>query len=100
MTEAIECVEPAGVRTCDGVLHPLDILVVATGFRVDRFVRPMHVVGDRGVVLDDVWGTSPFAHFPLHLRFHARWRSSQRRTSLSAYAPGISSAPNNGGHWH
>ena len=49
VTEGIERIEPAGVRTRDGALHELDVLVLATGFRVDRFVRPMQVVGDRGV---------------------------------------------------
>ena len=33
-TAAIEAVEPAGVRTADGVLHELDVLVLATGFKV------------------------------------------------------------------
>src|SRR5579885_1122924 len=50
VTEGIACVEPAGVRTRDGRLHPLDVLVLATGFRVDRFVRPMEVIGPNGPV--------------------------------------------------
>lgn len=62
VTDAIAQVEAAGVRTRDGVLHPLDVLVLATGFRVDRFVRPMRVVGDGGVALDDVWEAGPFAY--------------------------------------
>ena len=45
VTEAIECVEGEGVRTRDGRLHELDVLVLATGFRVDRFMRPMQVIG-------------------------------------------------------
>ena len=54
------------IASRDGLLHPLDVLVIATGFRVDRFVRPMQVVGDRGVVLDDVWGVQgPFAYMTL-----------------------------------
>jgi cation diffusion facilitator CzcD-associated flavoprotein CzcO len=65
VTEAIERVEPTGVRTRDGVLHPLDVLVLATGFRVDRFVRPMQVVGDGGVLLDEVWATGPFAYMTI-----------------------------------
>ena len=40
----------------------LDVLVLATGFRVDRFVRPMAVVGRDGVALDDVWNDGPFAY--------------------------------------
>ncbi len=62
VTEGIDRIEPEGVRTTDGTLHRLDVLVLATGFQVDRFVRPMHVVGRDGVDLDDVWASGPFAH--------------------------------------
>ncbi len=62
VTEAIERVEESGVRTRDGRLHELDVLVLATGFRVDRFMRPMEVVGRDGVRLDDVWKEGPFAY--------------------------------------
>jgi cation diffusion facilitator CzcD-associated flavoprotein CzcO len=41
------------------------VLVLATGFRVDRFVRPMQVVGDRGVPLDEVWKAGPFAYMTI-----------------------------------
>jgi cation diffusion facilitator CzcD-associated flavoprotein CzcO len=62
VTERIDRVEAEGVRTVDGRLHELDVLVLATGFRVDRFLRPMEVVGRGGVRLDDVWGQRPFAY--------------------------------------
>lgn len=65
VTEPIARVEPAGVRTRDGTLHALDVLVLATGFRVDRFVRPMRVIGRDGVPLDAVWATGPFAYMAL-----------------------------------
>ncbi len=65
VTEGIERVEPGGVRTRDGVLHALDVLVLATGFRVDAFVRPMQVLGDHGAVLDDVWAEGPLAYMTL-----------------------------------
>ena len=65
VTEGIERVEPAGVRTRDGALHELDVLVLATGFRVDRFVRPMRVIGRDGAALDDVWEEGPFAYMAL-----------------------------------
>ena len=29
----------------DGQFYPLDVLVLATGFRPDRFVRPVRVIG-------------------------------------------------------
>jgi cation diffusion facilitator CzcD-associated flavoprotein CzcO len=62
VTESIERVEPGGVRTQDGRLHELDILVLASGFRVDRFMRPMTIVGHHGVLLDDVWKDRPSAY--------------------------------------
>ncbi len=65
VTEGIACVEPAGVRTRDGRLHPLDVLVLATGFRVDRFVRPMEVIGRGGLRLDAVWTPHPVAYLSI-----------------------------------
>jgi cation diffusion facilitator CzcD-associated flavoprotein CzcO len=62
VTSGIERVEPKGVRTKDGRLHELDVLVLATGFRADRFMRPTRVVGRDGVSLDDVWAKRPSAY--------------------------------------
>ena len=65
VTEGIERVEKGGVRTRDGRLHELDVLVLATGFRVDRFVRPMEVAGWDGAVLEDEWEQGPFAYMAI-----------------------------------
>jgi cation diffusion facilitator CzcD-associated flavoprotein CzcO len=65
VTEGIECIEEDGVRTRDGRLHPLDVLVLATGFRVDRFVRPIEVKGRGGVRLDDAWAARPSAYLSI-----------------------------------
>ncbi len=62
VTTAIDRIEPRGVRTRDGRLHALDVLVLATGFRVDRFMRPIEVIGRGGVRLDDVWAARPVAY--------------------------------------
>jgi cation diffusion facilitator CzcD-associated flavoprotein CzcO len=62
VTDAIERVEAAGVRTVDGTLHELDVLVLATGFRVDRFLRPIEVLGRGGISLDTVWAKRPSAY--------------------------------------
>jgi cation diffusion facilitator CzcD-associated flavoprotein CzcO len=61
----IEAIEPAGVRTADGVLHELDLLVLATGFRADRFIRPAVVRGRGGVDLDTVWEDHPVAYLSI-----------------------------------
>jgi cation diffusion facilitator CzcD-associated flavoprotein CzcO len=55
VTESIERVEPAGVRTADGVLHELDVLVLATGFDPHAFMRPMDMTGVGGRTLDQEW---------------------------------------------
>ena len=62
VTEAIECVEPRGVRTKDGHLHELDVLVTATGFKAHSYMRPMKVIGPNGLDLDMVWEKGASAH--------------------------------------
>ncbi|MGD9604129.1 MAG: flavin-containing monooxygenase [Gammaproteobacteria bacterium] len=67
VTEGIECIEPRGVRTRDGQLHELDVLVLATGFRADRFMRPAEVIGRGGVRLADVWAQRPSAYLSISI---------------------------------
>ncbi len=65
VTDGIERIEADGIRTDDGRLHEVDIIVLATGFHVDRFMRPMDIVGANGLVLDDVWSERPSAYLAL-----------------------------------
>jgi cation diffusion facilitator CzcD-associated flavoprotein CzcO len=67
VTAGIERVEPRGVRTRDGCLHELDVLVLATGFRADRFLRPIEVVGREGRRLDGVWSQRPTAYLSISI---------------------------------
>jgi cation diffusion facilitator CzcD-associated flavoprotein CzcO len=67
VTEGIERVEARGVRTRDGRLHELDVLVLATGFQVDRFMRPMQVIGRDGLDLDQAWADRPFAYLSISI---------------------------------
>ncbi|GLV31044.1 putative monooxygenase [Sphingobium sp. TomTYG75] len=64
-TGAIERVEVTGVRMKDGTLHELDVLVLATGFKTDRFVRPIQVIGRGGNNLDDAWALRPTAYYAI-----------------------------------
>jgi cation diffusion facilitator CzcD-associated flavoprotein CzcO len=65
VTSGIERIEPRGVRTADGRLHELDVLVLATGFQVDRFLRPIDVVGRGGVRLSEFWEKRPLAYLSI-----------------------------------
>jgi cation diffusion facilitator CzcD-associated flavoprotein CzcO len=67
VTEPIERIEAKGVRTRGGRLHELDVLVLATGFRVDRFLRPIQVTGRGGLSLETVWAERPSAYLSITL---------------------------------
>jgi cation diffusion facilitator CzcD-associated flavoprotein CzcO len=62
VTEHIERIEPNGVRTSDGALHELDVLVLATGFDAGAFILPTKVTGENGVDLETTWSGAPRAH--------------------------------------
>jgi cation diffusion facilitator CzcD-associated flavoprotein CzcO len=67
VTEKILRCEPEGIRTVDGELHGLDVLVLATGFRVDRFLRPMEVYGRGGISLEQVWAKRPTGYLSISI---------------------------------
>jgi len=67
VTEGIARVEATGVRTADGELHELDVLVLATGFHADQFMRPMNVTGRNGVDLNTVWSRRPSAYMAVSI---------------------------------
>ncbi len=56
-TSAIAEITPEGVRTSDGVLHPADVLIFATGYKVFEKgnMPPFPVSGVGGVELADFW---------------------------------------------
>jgi len=55
VTEGIEAIEPEGIRTRDGRLHALDVIVYATGFNPAAFMRPMNFVGRAGLTIEQAW---------------------------------------------
>ncbi|QLY32646.1 flavin-containing monooxygenase [Nocardia huaxiensis] len=61
VTEGIDRVRAEGVVTTDGVLHELDMLVLATGFDSHAFMRPMGITGTAGRTLDEAWAEGPRA---------------------------------------
>ncbi len=65
VTDPIERIEAKGVRTANGRLHEFDVLALATGFKVDRFMRPIEIVGRGGVTLDDAWAERPTAYLAI-----------------------------------
>jgi cation diffusion facilitator CzcD-associated flavoprotein CzcO len=62
VTDDIERIEPAGVRTADGRLHELDVLVLATGFDTHAYLRPIELTGPAGNTLSEAWAHTPKAY--------------------------------------
>ena len=55
VTDAISRIEAGGVRTADGRLHELDVLVLATGFDAHHPFGDMRITGRSGRPLSETW---------------------------------------------
>jgi len=62
VTQKVEAVTPAGVRTADGAEHACDLLVFGTGFETTDFLAPMTITGVGGKTLDEAWKDGAEAH--------------------------------------
>lgn len=62
VTGKIVSIEAQGIRTADGELHELDVLILATGFRFNDFILPTEVYGEDGLSLREFWNELPRAH--------------------------------------
>ena len=76
VTEPIQRIEAGGIRTVDGHLHELDLLVLATGYKANAFMRPMRLTGRGGITLEQAWhpragrlsvGVDPRIPQPVHV---------------------------------
>ena len=59
--EPITGIEPGGVRTDDGALHELDVLIIATGYDTQAYFRPLRLTGAEGQRIEDIWRERPVA---------------------------------------
>jgi cation diffusion facilitator CzcD-associated flavoprotein CzcO len=62
VTERITGIEPTGVRTADGRLHEVDVLIWGTGFAATDFLGGLDVRGAGGVSLKELWADGARAH--------------------------------------
>ena len=62
ITCGIREITQGGVTGNDGVQHPADVIVFATGFHTGRFLWPMQITGRGGVALSERWGEEPRAY--------------------------------------
>jgi 4-hydroxyacetophenone monooxygenase len=62
VTQAVERIEPEGVRLTDGSVAQADLLVFATGFDLSRNASRIDIRGRGGVALADTWANGIGAH--------------------------------------
>ncbi|KEQ52341.1 flavin-containing monooxygenase [Sphingobium chlorophenolicum] len=62
VTDGIDRIVPEGIVTEDGVLHEVDVIAYATGFRADEFLADIEVRGRDGVELHEYWDADPRAY--------------------------------------
>ena len=67
ITKPITKIEPHAVKTADGQLHKIDVLILATGFKVQQFMRPMDITGVDGKKLDELWAKRPYAYMSVSI---------------------------------
>jgi len=65
LTSPIDHAEADGLVTEDGVRHPFDVLIMATGFDTNRFLAPMTIRGADGQILDQEWKDGAEAYLGL-----------------------------------
>ena len=62
VTDGIERIESDGVVTAGDKKHPADIIVYATGFDMETYMRKTEVTGPGGVKLSELWADMPRAY--------------------------------------
>ena len=63
VTDAITEITPEGVRTADGTLHGVDVIIYGTGFHASKFLMPMQFKGRGGIDLHQQWAGDARAYY-------------------------------------
>jgi cation diffusion facilitator CzcD-associated flavoprotein CzcO len=73
VTDPIEEIVPEGIRTADGELHELDVLVLATGFALGLASAPFPITGRGGRTLDQIWADGAVAYKGMTVSGFPNW---------------------------
>jgi cation diffusion facilitator CzcD-associated flavoprotein CzcO len=73
VSEGIERIEPQGIRTKDGRLHELDVLVLATGFDPFYFLGGTEVTGRNGIKLSEAWAKASEGYLGVSVPDFPNW---------------------------
>lgn len=73
VTDPIDRFCAEGIRTADGRVHELDVIVIATGFDTHRFFRPMQVNGPGEQTLDQAWSEGNQGYLTIAIPGFPNW---------------------------
>ncbi|MBT3643445.1 MAG: monooxygenase, partial [Gammaproteobacteria bacterium] len=62
VADGIARITETGIETSNGDHHPIDVLILATGFKSNELLSPMQVLGLGGQDLATVWGDAANAY--------------------------------------
>ena len=62
ITEGIADVTEEAIVTRDGVIHRVDVIILATGFQTTAFLAPMYITGRSDRTLDEEWADGAHAY--------------------------------------
>jgi cation diffusion facilitator CzcD-associated flavoprotein CzcO len=73
VTEKISAIDRSAVETADGRRHPVDAIILATGFEVGLVTAPFEVIGREGRRLCDAWGGGAVAYKGMSVSGFPNW---------------------------
>ena len=62
VTDSVARITDTGVITADGTLREVDVVILATGFEVTRYLSAIKVTGRNGTRLEDAWNDGAQAY--------------------------------------
>ncbi len=73
VTDSIEEIRADGIETGDGTQHPVDSIILATGFAVGLAAAPFPIAGKNGLSLNDAWSKGAVAYKGMTVSGFPNW---------------------------
>ncbi|MCP4005082.1 MAG: NAD(P)/FAD-dependent oxidoreductase [bacterium] len=73
VTSGIEEIHANSIETADGVDHPIDALILATGYQLGLATAPFPIIGRDGRSLDDAWSDGAVAYKGVSVSGFPNW---------------------------
>jgi cation diffusion facilitator CzcD-associated flavoprotein CzcO len=65
VTDRIDTITESGITTVDGIEHEIDVIVLATGYQSQNYMRPVDVIGEDGRTIAEEWRDDPYGYHSL-----------------------------------